>query len=118
MKITVTVKDWLLIDATINNTVTIASQDGDSATASGHSIREVGWEASRSHPRAGQGPVGWPPEDEELTIDLSAESWHFVVDQLRRWGQVEDSIHGRGEGDPESRDQALARMLEERISQG
>lgn len=114
-----TVKDWPLIDATIDNTVAIASQEGHTATAaSGYSMREIGWEASRSHPRAGQGPVGWPSEDEELTLDLPAESWHFVVDQLRRWGKVEESINARSEGDPESREQALARMLEERISQG
>lgn len=67
------VKDWLLIDATIDNTVAIASQDWDSTTAeSEHSVREIGWQASRSHPKAGQGPVGWPQEDEELIIDLPA----------------------------------------------
>ncbi|MBD1538250.1 hypothetical protein HC749_08705 [Arthrobacter sp. S13_S34] len=86
MKITIRVKDWLLIDATIDNTVAIASQGGHTArAASGHSIREIGCEASRNHPRAGQGPGGWPPEYEELTLDLPAESWRFVVGQLRRW---------------------------------
>ncbi|PTT60038.1 hypothetical protein [Arthrobacter sp. HMWF013] len=117
MKITMQVNEWLLIDATIDNTGAIASQNGDTATAaSGHSIRVSGWEASRSHPRAGQGPVGWPPEDEELTLDLPVEAWQFVVDQLRRWDKVDDLINPRSEGDTESSKQALARVLEERIS--
>lgn len=61
MKVTMAVKDWVLKDATVDNTVAIASQDGDAATAAfGHGIRESGWEASRSHDRAGQGVVGWP----------------------------------------------------------
>lgn len=111
------VNDWLLIDATIDNTDAIASQDGNAATAAfGHAVRESGWEASRSHPRAGQGVVGWPPEDEEFALDLPVEAWQFVVDQLRRWDKVDDLINPRSEGDPESRKQALARMLEERIS--
>ncbi|MEQ7736388.1 hypothetical protein [Escherichia coli] len=116
MKITIPVKDWLLIDATVDNTDAIAAQDGDTATAAfGHAIRESGWEASRSHARAGQGVVGWPPEDDELILDLPVESWRFIVDQLRRWDKVEVSVNPRNAGEPERRAQALARMLEERI---
>ncbi|QOD05669.1 hypothetical protein [Pseudarthrobacter sp. BIM B-2242] len=117
MRITMPVKDWLLIDATIDNTVAIAAQNGEAATAAhGNAIRESGWEASRSHAKAGQGPVGWPPEDEELSLDLTAESWHFVVEQLRRWDNVDDLMSPRSEGDAESRKQVLARKLEERVS--
>lgn len=65
MKITMPVKDWLLIDATIDNTDAIAAQDGGATAALGHAIRESGWEASRSHLGAGQGPGDWPPEDED-----------------------------------------------------
>lgn len=117
MKITMTVKDWVFIDATVDNTVPIAAQGGDAATAaSGYAIRESGWEASRSHPKAEQGLVGWPPEDEELTLDLPVEAWRFVIDQLRRWDRVDDFMTPRSEGAPESRKQALARKLEERVS--
>jgi hypothetical protein len=117
VKITMPVKDWLLIDATIDNTDAIAAQNGEAATAAyGHAIRENGWEVCRSHPMAGQGPVGWPPEDEDLDLDLPVEAWRFIVDQLRRWDMVEESINPRREEAPESRKQALARLLEERIS--
>ena len=113
MTITIPVKDWLLIDATVDNTVAIAAHDG-------HSRRRALDPGERMgivpQPPQGWTPVGWPPEDDELTLDLSVEAWRFVIDQLRRWDKVDDLINPRSEGDPESRKQARVRMLEERVS--
>lgn len=58
------VRDWTIIDATIDNTLAIAEQNGDESTAEqGHVICEAGWAASRRHPKAEQGWGGWPPHE-------------------------------------------------------
>jgi hypothetical protein len=83
------VGDWLLVDGTVDNSVAIASVDGDEGCVlTGTRVRRAGWAASASHPRAGDGPVGWPPLDAEITISLTAEDWSFVVAELARWAAV------------------------------
>lgn len=116
MKIPLPVRDWLFIDASIDNTVAIAAQDGDERTAAeGYAIRETGWKAARGHPKAAEGFGGWPPEDEDLTMDLPAEAWGFIVSQLRRWDGVDALTSPRPEGAPESRFIVIARFLEEHL---
>lgn len=114
--LTLPVHDWPFIDATVNNTVAIAAQNGDESTAEqGLAVRETGWAAARRHPRVTQGWAGWPPEDDVLTVDLPAESWRFVIGQLRRWDQVDALVSPREEGDQESRFESISRMLEDRL---
>lgn len=117
MKIALEVRDWLFIDATIDNTVAIAAQKADESTAEqGLAVRETGWAAARRDPRVDQGWAGWPPADDDLAIDLPAESWRFVIGQLRRWDQVDALVNPRGKEDQESRFLALAGMLENHSS--
>ena len=62
LSLTLPVEDWLIIDATIDNTVAMASTDGDgSVAARGMEIRKAGWAATRAHPRHQDGWGGWPP---------------------------------------------------------
>ena len=113
MEIALPVRDWTFIDATIDNTVAVAAQSGELPTAAyGFALREAGWEAARNHPKSVQSAAGWPPENEELTLDLPVEAWKFIVDQLRRWDGADALVRPRQEGDPESRFLQLAQRLE------
>ncbi|WP_247040617.1 hypothetical protein [Arthrobacter rhizosphaerae] len=117
LKMILSVHDWTLIDATMDNTVAIADQNGDESTADqGGIVRKTGWAAARHHPKADQGWEGWPPLEEDLSIELPATTWRFVAGQLRRWDEVDALVNPRGDGNPEPRGLELARMLEERIS--
>jgi hypothetical protein len=116
VEIALSVRDWTFIDATIDNTVAIAAQGGELPIASyGFVLREAGWEAVRNDSKSPQGTSGWPPEDEELTLDLPVEAWKFIADQLRRWDGADALARPRQQGGPESRFQQLARVLEERL---
>jgi len=93
IRITTQVRDWLIIDATIDNTVAIDAVGGDgNAVQLGHRIREVGWTQTRRHPRKADGWGGWPPIDDYLEITLEPSTWVFIVEQLRRWAAVEEQI--------------------------
>jgi hypothetical protein len=84
------VRDWQRIDATMDNTGSIAAENGEEALADqAHRVREEGWRALHEHPQAGLGRAGWPPDDAELTVHLDAPTWAFVCTELRRWAEVE-----------------------------
>lgn len=73
-------------------------------------------EAARLHPRNGEGLVGWPPTDDELSVTLPITAWRVVLDELHRWARVEADLEGRNQEKPESRRLAIARFLVERIA--
>ncbi len=115
MEMTLSVHDWTIIDASIDNIVDIAGQNGEEFTAEqGRAVLQADGVAARSHPRAGQG-CGWRPEDENLSIELPGAMSQFVVGQLRRWDEVDALANPCVDGDPEPRFLELARRLEERI---
>jgi hypothetical protein len=117
VEITIRVGDWQIIDATIDNSVDIAAEDGDHRVLhQGRRVRNAGWEAARIHPRSGEGLVGWPPTDDELSVTLPITAWRFILDELHRWGRVEAELEGSDQEKPESRSFAIARFLTERIA--
>ncbi len=79
-----TVATWLVIDATLDTVVWAGALPGGDA-ASGELARmlcERGAAACAAHPRRGEGPVGWPPVDDELDIELDDEELAFVLHRL------------------------------------
>ncbi len=95
------VHDWHLIDATMDNTAATAIFDRQGTEAAevarlARSVRERGWHASLTHARAGQGGLGWPPLDAELTIDLEPATWSFVREQIERWADVSRELVDAG----------------------
>jgi hypothetical protein len=117
VEITMTVGDWQIIDATMDNSVDIAAEDGNQRVLDqGRRVRKAGWEAARLHPRSGEGLVGWPPTDDELSVTLPITAWRFVLDELHRWDRVEADSEGSNQEKPESRSFAIGRFLAERIA--
>jgi hypothetical protein len=83
VRLSTTVQDWLIIDATMDNTVAVETAGGDShAAVLGLHIREAGWAASRQHARHGEGWGGWPPAEDHLEISLELNEWSFVLDPI------------------------------------
>ena len=117
IELTMSVGDWQIVDATVDNSVDIAAEDGNHRVLDqGRRVRHAGWEAARLHPRSGEGLVGWPPTDDELSVTLPITAWRFVLDELHRWDRVEAELEGNDQERPESRSLAIARFLAERIA--
>ena len=112
VEVSLGVEDWQWLDATIDNTGSIAAVDGDDrAVEQGRQIRAAVWEAARVHPRSMDGWSGWPPVDDELTVSLPAAAWRFAIQELRRWDQVSRDT---GSGS-EPRGIAIASFLAEQL---
>ena len=104
------VGDWQLIDATVDNSVSIAAVDGDElCVTTGRRVRQAGWTASASHPLVEDGPLGWPPVDALITIYLAAADWSFVLAELARWAAVSESTGMVEERDESARIEQLLR---------
>lgn len=83
------VSQWHTVDGTIDNTVAMASQNGEySVAAQGLGSRETGWAATKAHPRNADGWGGWPPQGDEITVALPVSDWRYVARELRRWHDV------------------------------
>ena len=92
-----TVGDWLVIDAALDNLAAVERVGGDEAAAErAGRLREVGWAANRVHPWRGSGPVGWPPRDDALPINLTRADWEFVRGAASRALEVSRQIVDRG----------------------
>lgn len=88
LTISVPVRLWLWIDATVDNTIVVDSADGnDESAAAGRQVRECGWRAISSY--SGElSPIGWPPDEYPLTIALDRNRWIWVRDELDRWEEI------------------------------
>lgn len=91
--ISMTWASWKVIDANMDNTGSIAAENGDAQVAERASaIREVGWEATghidRPYMDRGEWPPPAPVHSEPVTVSLSREDWGFVLDELGRWSDV------------------------------
>ncbi|MEU7617248.1 hypothetical protein AB0B27_14305 [Micromonospora rifamycinica] len=88
-----TVRQWQIIDATIDNEVDTEIVDGDpgGVVSLGGSIRQAGWDQATDATRA------WLPDEEVITITLSGRQWNLVADALSRWAEVSDGIGNREE---------------------
>ena len=91
VQIETTVRDWLIIDAVLENTVSVEVVGGDGrAVELGMLIRAAGWAQAHQHARNTEGWSGWPPAEDLLEILLPATAWKFLVEQLLRWADLAD----------------------------
>ncbi|MFA1541674.1 hypothetical protein [Actinomadura monticuli] len=92
-------RQWLIIDATIDNEVSTEVVEGDprGVVSLGSSIRKAGWRQNPGWPRDAKGFESWPAPGQEATMTLTAVQWELVLSALARWSAVSASL-----GDPES----------------
>lgn len=84
---------WKVVDATMDNTGSIAVENGEAQLADRTSaIRAVGWEATGHIDRPCMDRGEWPPpaavHSEAVTLSLSTQDWEFVLNELSRWSEV------------------------------
>ena len=96
--VTMTVRHWQIIDATLDNEVDTAVMNGDPQrlVALGRSVRLAGWE------QIAGAEERWPPNEEVVSITLASRQWKLVTGSLERWsaiaeraGQSDDAELGR-----------------------
>ncbi len=106
---------WKFIDATMDNTRSIAAEDLLTEVVDRTSaIRRVGWEATHHIDGPYMDRGEWPPPEsvhaEPVTVTLSRDDWRFVLEELRGWSEVAD-------GESEE-DWALAELINSSLESG
>ncbi|TDC31400.1 hypothetical protein E1211_22555 [Micromonospora sp. 15K316] len=96
--VTMTVRQWQIIDATLDNEVDTAVMNGSPPheVGLGRSARQTGWEQIAGSEEQ------WPPDEEMTSITLTGPQWKLVIGSLERWsdiaeraGQSDDAQFGR-----------------------
>ncbi|WP_049558912.1 hypothetical protein [Nonomuraea sp. SBT364] len=107
------VTDWLLIDAVVDNEVSVEAVDGDSrgVVALGSAVREAGWDALPDWPVDPAGFADWPQPGRRVTIALTDPQWSLVVDALERWAAVGAQRADVGRAEESMRFRAIAERL-------
>lgn len=85
---TMTVRQWQIIDAILDNEVDTAVMNGDPqrVVALGRSVRQAGWEQIIGSEE------GWPPDEEVISITLAGRQWELVTGSLDRWSVAAEQI--------------------------
>ncbi|MBM0231891.1 hypothetical protein JNW91_08495 [Micromonospora sp. STR1_7] len=91
-----TVRQWQIVDATVDNEVDTAIMNGKPGhyIALGKSVRQAGWD------QLVRGGEGWPAGDKVITITLTVQQWVFVTETLEFWADVEDDVAPNDEDRP------------------
>lgn len=109
--------DWLVIDAVMDNTQQSAQDAYDDHLASmARAIRQHGWTETGHITRPISEQGSWPPGDDVLSqtvsVALTSDAWNCVVEQLLRWSLVADSV---GHHDDAARERTLAAEVRKRV---
>lgn len=114
--IELTVRQWQIIDGTMDNAVAVASQNGDprAIVDLGSSVRAAGWEQVGRRDSDVPGSGGWPPNEQVATVTMSGEQWALVSSSLAHWAEISEEL---GDVDDASTSRAIRDIIVHRLSQ-
>ncbi|HZM75945.1 MAG TPA: hypothetical protein VFC19_09475 [Candidatus Limnocylindrales bacterium] len=112
-------RKWLVIDATMDNEVSVEAEDGDprGVVDLGMSIRRAGWDQVPGWPRDVQGFETWPAPGQTSTISLSRPQWDLVLSALERWAAVSDRSPDPGSADDAAQSRAIAELVRVQLAE-
>lgn len=116
--ISMPLRDWLFVDAEMDNTGQNAIDDDDEDTATRASaIRKIGWDATGHITRPISEAGLWPPDDdamsEQVSVFLTTADWRFVVEHLLSGSDDSETV---GQADDAARGRALANRIAEQLT--
>ena len=87
--VTMRVREWQIVDGTLDNTVNVEIVDGDPGIARlASAIRKAGWSQVAGWAPGQAESRGWPPEDQAVDVELSHIEWLLICGQLARWAAI------------------------------
>ncbi|MFC5183603.1 hypothetical protein [Actinomadura harenae] len=106
-------RQWLVIDATLDNEVSVEARSGDSRNVVdlGSSIRQAGWNQIPGWPNEVEGFEHWPAPGQTSTMTLNRAQWDIVVLTLDRWAAVSDSLEDPGSAADAEQSRSIAALI-------
>ncbi|KAA2255247.1 hypothetical protein F0L68_28935 [Solihabitans fulvus] len=84
-----TTRQWQVIDAVVDNEVSTRAEEGDEEfVATGHLVREAGWDQVAHWTPGVAGSETWPPADQVVTMTLTRDQWGLVLSSLDIWADI------------------------------
>ncbi len=89
-----TIRQWTIIDATIDNEVSveIVGLDPSGVVDTGRRIREAGWSQVTGWTPGAAESGDWPPDDQVVSVELTVPQWRLVLSSLDKWSSVDEDI--------------------------
>ncbi|WP_146615598.1 hypothetical protein [Nonomuraea aridisoli] len=89
--ITMPLRHWGLIDASMDNDASVETVNGNRQRADlARSIRRAGWDQIAHWTPGVPGSGSWPPPDELVKPKLTIAQWLLTIDVLQRWAAADD----------------------------
>jgi hypothetical protein len=97
--VTLTTRQWQIIDATIDNEVSVEMVDLDprGVADTGRRIREAGWRQVAGWTPTAAELGAWPPDDQVVSVELTVPEWRLVLSWLDRWSSVDEATGDHGQ---------------------
>ncbi|GAA3222128.1 hypothetical protein [Nonomuraea helvata] len=111
--IAMSLRQWGLIDASMDNDASVETVDGDRRQADlARSIRRAGWDQIAHWTPGVPGSGSWPPPDEVVKPELTIAPWLLAIDVLERWAASGDRVghHDRAAQKRELRELIISRL--------
>lgn len=89
--VTMRVEDWFDVDSAMESTSSVTTESGHPEEMPRASKADAITEAGDKQVRIGK-KGKWPPNAQEVTITLTRAQWAFVLDDLRQWAEVGESM--------------------------
>ncbi|WP_271222250.1 hypothetical protein [Streptosporangium carneum] len=111
--ITMSLRQWGLIDACMDNDAGVETVDGNRRRADlARSVRRAGWDQIAHWTPGVPGSGSWPPPDEIVKPKLTITQWLLAIDVLDRWAAAADrtGCHDTATQERELRKLILSRL--------
>ncbi|MFI6515448.1 hypothetical protein ACIBF1_07815 [Spirillospora sp. NPDC050679] len=112
-------RQWLVIDATIDNEVSVEARNGDprNVVDLGSSVRHAGWDQNPGWPRDAKGFESWPTPGQKTTMTLDGAQWELVLSALERWSAVTGRSGDPGSADQVQQDRAILALIRAQLAE-
>ncbi|WP_155127396.1 hypothetical protein [[Actinomadura] parvosata] len=106
-------RQWGLIDASMDNDASVETVNGDRRRADlARSIRRAGWDQIAHWTPGVPGSGSWPPPDEIVKPKLTIAQWLLTIDVLERWAEAADRT---GRHEAAARERELRELIVSRL---
>ncbi|WP_235995288.1 chromo domain-containing protein [Nonomuraea montanisoli] len=113
LMIAMSLRQWGLIDACMDNDASVETVDGDPQRADlARSVRRAGWDQIAQWKPGVPGSGTWPPPDEIVKPRLTLAQWLLTVDVLECWAGAGDRV---GHHDKAAQERELRGLIVSRL---
>ena len=89
-----TTQKWRYVDGSLDSEISVEAENGDhrNVVQPATDVREAAWEQVANWTRGAGSSGAWPPDDQDVWVELAGMRWELVLQCLQRWAEAAASI--------------------------